>query len=233
MAVCAPLHLGFLPRTPPVAEEPFKSECMAHRAWLSDSALATRPARESHRGNVLRGPARTPSNHAPTGSFPVSGSRRSGRKGRQLMAGGAALGAFGTHVAAEEVFTVEYEGTLRTVYTADQFHGSSGGEFMGETARRAASMCNAGTSCCTVPPCRCGTYLSCLTEKCLSARCEICPEGFYCSCAAACARLEGSGGYDKVSNCPSGNYCPFGSGRPFPCPAQTFNSQTNGVGPAE
>eukprot|EP00960_Hanusia_phi_P049110 759364-Hanusia_phi.AAC.8 len=49
----------------------------------------------------------------------------------------------------------------------------------------AVSGCDAGSTCCTLPPCRCGTYVTCLANtNCMSAVCEICPPGSYCTCEA-------------------------------------------------
>eukprot|EP00961_Rhodomonas_salina_P024862 334894-Rhodomonas_salina.1 len=63
--------------------------------------------------------------------------------------------------------------------------------------------CQAGTECCTIPPCMCGTYVNCISDNCFEASCEICPEGYFCSCRAACARL-GGGGFELIEPCPPG-----------------------------
>jgi len=84
---------------------------------------------------------------------------------------------------------IEFEGVLRTVYNAS---GEKGDEmhWQEHTRRRATGACSSGDQCCRVPPCKCGTYVSCLDDNCLTARCEFCPAGFFCNCDAACARLE-------------------------------------------
>jgi hypothetical protein len=108
--------------------------------------------------------------------------------------------------------------------------GDAPGGEPGGAQRRAPAPggCVTGSKCCTVPPCTCGTYLNCIDESCKSARCEICPEGFFCGCDAACARLDsGGGGFAKIGPCPKGHYCPFGSGAPVPCPAKHFSSKVN------
>ena len=97
--------------------------------------------------------------------------------------------------------------------------------------RAGAVACATGEVCCTVPPCTCGTYINCLNEQCMKARCEICPAGFICDCSAACARLEGAGGAQLIRPCPAGHFCPFGSGSPYPCPAQSYNPEPNREGP--
>ena len=108
---------------------------------------------------------------------------------------------------------------------------AGGGEPGGGGAQRRAPApggCVTGSKCCTVPPCACGTYVNCFDESCKSARCELCPEGFFCGCDAACARLDGGGGgFAKISPCPKGYYCPFGSGAPVPCPAKHFSWKVN------
>ena len=83
------------------------------------------------------------------------------------------------------------------------------------------STCVGGSECCRVPPCLCGTYISCegTDPSCLSASCEPCPAGYYCTCVAACSR---SGGLSLARSCPAGYFCPGGSGSPSPCAAGTY-----------
>eukprot|EP00286_Rhodomonas_abbreviata_P001619 CAMPEP_0181288968 /NCGR_PEP_ID=MMETSP1101-20121128/631_1 /TAXON_ID=46948 /ORGANISM="Rhodomonas abbreviata, Strain Caron Lab Isolate" /LENGTH=153 /DNA_ID=CAMNT_0023393157 /DNA_START=364 /DNA_END=821 /DNA_ORIENTATION=+ len=92
-------------------------------------------------------------------------------------------------------------------------------------AQQNSETCQTGSDCCTIPPCKCGTYVNCQNDNCFIATCEICPEGFYCACAAACTRL-GGGGFDMMQVCPSGHYCPAYSGSPTACPAGTSLSRT-------
>jgi len=94
-------------------------------------------------------------------------------------------------------------------------------------AQTASSGCDAGSFCCTLPPCRCGTYVTCLANtNCLSAVCEICPPGSYCTCEAACPKSLTSTPSNLIRVCPSGYYCPMFSGRPTPCPAGTYGDKT-------
>ena len=117
-------------------------------------------------------------------------------------AGSAAAGAHGSRTDGESAVLVEFGGSVRTVYNAQHWEEERGEEGEedtqrarehGHTHRRATRpTCSAagGEMCCRVPPCKCGTYVSCLDDECLSARCEFCPEGFFCNCDAACARLQ-------------------------------------------
>jgi len=88
--------------------------------------------------------------------------------------------------------------------------------------------CQTETRCCSLPPCLCGQYVSCIEESCLTATCEICPEGLFCDCSAACAPI-GSSGWDYIQVCPRGHYCPYYSGAPTPCPAGTHLDKTGGI----
>jgi hypothetical protein len=113
---------------------------------------------------------------------------------------------------AQASMTIEYKGTLRTIFfdatplasrpPTASYHQSfvalqdvearadlgalgTSGEEEGRRRRKGDDLCAPQTSCCRIPPCRCGSYLNCLSETCMSARCELCPAGV-CVCARVC-----------------------------------------------
>lgn len=86
--------------------------------------------------------------------------------------------------------------------------------------------CRTGSKCCTIPPCQCGTYLTCFDQACTSEVCEVCPRGFYCDCTSSCPAL-GEDGFFLINQCPPGHYCPAYSGRPILCPRDTYRETTS------